>query len=1778
MLGREDAELAESLSRLCVLRTEDYQLLKSIRKTQRQKPDPDYLGLLLGEFRKREKWRSDREVELLSQLGAWEYGYYTETRYTEGMAWREMGQFQPVYLECIKATYHLEARDLQESPFATMDSSTFLYSCEKDSSLHSLGYNVVLEMFADANKEENSSVHAGVLVDTLYPLQRDVTRMPDVLDDSQLASVHSHPVESTVSQAKEDIVNTHVKPGVRASLRASLRVWQVLFLLWKHLLMRCPIDNLANVDEMFHALSSTAGSFLNTQRCRFTSLLESTDSMHRMTEEAERGCVGCGDGSSETCFHCGCTVCGQRRREEAAPVVVCAACGASTHVRCSKNVFTGEPIDLPGAGKRRKPNEFYCSVDCALGVTLVRNTRWCEPLSRHLEEEARSRWSEVQGLLACAEERALVVPAGVDEAAAANMQLRFEQWEQYFAEERLEVAHPLPIAPPFVRLETAAVEAAVRALLSPGGQARRLCGLDPEEYAIGSVAALPDKRRWAATATPVPSGKSNSFLQEARDLLWSAASLPTVVVEKDLSRLLSTKARAFPTSKPLCPAMNFCEFSTTFDKTRAAFAPSSGYDAPRIEATTAASLDIFFFCVNLTRAAGTVCTVYTPCGSFAVHFRSDGESTFLLHVRSCVMESTARDSAPPHSSADGDAAQLFSASLTPEAVEQITSAAGLRKNFRTFAEMTYNALIGSSTCLRFFVESPEALQRRIHEDVAQREAQRRDIETSSSPPAPAPALAAVPALSKPSAGDSDMLLTVDYDVDFTRAIFPLPLTKAPRSEGRSEGLRMEVRASVAHSPAEDREVVPARVDRTQHQLDRQHLAEALRLIQVLNGENATLKKENRMLAHLTREKMAEMQQLCKAFEEGAAAIAENIRLRMELQKAKEHVEEVEAAMSRLRRQTAVPCGSSRHISPSSRRSRAPLESRDVNLLPTHRHHHHEKASILGSQRRDRLLWRAALAGSGVGLAVVLRLAERIRHHHEGPRYQRALGPLTATGWVGRFSALSKFFCFSRSPACHGKEGVDRVSAPQQTPRIQFFDSSLYLVVRLQQLSRLSPVLMRLSFSPSLLSTFLNSEKKKYIPQASLAFQPPCLDEVVKLHLFEQATPMQVATIWNQHHLQFIQYWGRTISTAAYNAIEPRLRRCPYFVVPVFRDKGLFNVVTNFSDDVVGVAPLGEWQQKQDATSLHMTIQFFTELSRSKQLVLVRCEIKDEVFKRSDCLFVTQMLLKYYTLPSLFERWVETFNKKPNQFDYHAFLRSMKDDAGKDNIIIEDKKSDMRRDAYGPNYEKSAQLTVMMRIETTLTTHSNEKNNNIKQTNKQKKNTKQTNKQGLFPVFEIVIRSHAHTTTMACRHRVLGLSMLGLTLRHGLVSFFFIPPPPYFHPFLSGVDSISASIRVALTRIAGRDEREFVLLVPPLDPPYDWVRCRFGVELPYLFSGSFEEAKETAQRDAKYLIVCLHARYHEGGKELFQQVLCSEDVVTEFVERGIFFGACVEEAVGKKLAEQYNIETLPSLVVVFKNEVALDLSGRLTKEIVLEEWRKCTAVWDGIVAEELSFRVDQQQRQRAIEEEARRLEQIEQEDIERLEAFEKQKRESERREAERRRLEQQREEEAAARALAEQKEREAAEERAERAEKTKEEARRLLSEEPDAGEPDVVALRFRFATGGQETRRFRRTDAADQLLYFVRSRDAYNGSATIQLVMGYPPALLQWDEGAALGSLKGNGGLMTDAVDGEGHINLSRLLQECASPVSASLWERSTRLSRLLHPAPITLRSLLTHTN
>eukprot|EP00906_Rhabdomonas_costata_P021015 RCo030551 len=172
-----------------------------------------------------------------------------------------------------------------------------------------------------------------------------------------------------------------------------------------------------------------------------------------------------------------------------------------------------------------------------------------------------------------------------------------------------------------------------------------------------------------------------------------------------------------------------------------------------------------------------------------------------------------------------------------------------------------------------------------------------------------------------------------------------------------------------------------------------------------------------------------------------------------------------------------------------------------------------------------------------------------------------------------------------------------------------------------------------------------------------------LNEILKMELVERVSPKGITNMWLMHHEYAIQYVGKVLSAAAYSALSPRLLGNPFFVVPVFREKGLFNVMLNNQKDLTLVAPLGEFQKQGDLCQVHLTIQFFTELMNSKGLVLLRTEIKDQVLNKQDAIHITNTFLRYYTYPNCFE-FVHEFNRRPNQFDYHRFLRHLKEDSKK----------------------------------------------------------------------------------------------------------------------------------------------------------------------------------------------------------------------------------------------------------------------------------------------------------------------------------------------------------------------------------------------------------------------------------------------------------------------------------------------------------------------------------
>lgn len=306
----------------------------------------------------------------------------------------------------------------------------------------------------------------------------------------------------------------------------------------------------------------------------------------------------------------------------------------------------------------------------------------------------------------------------------------------------------------------------------------------------------------------------------------------------------------------------------------------------------------------------------------------------------------------------------------------------------------------------------------------------------------------------------------------------------------------------------------------------------------------------------------------------------------------------------------------------------------------------------------------------------------------------------------------------------------------------------------------------------------------------------------------------------------------------------------------------------------------------------------------------------------------------------------------------------------------------------------------------------------------------------------------------------------------------------------------------------------------------WTPYYEDASLPYAFKGTFSEAKSEAQEEAKYLVVCFYSSLYEEADSFLTNVLMADEVAAQFLERCVVFFACVETIEGDFLASKYGVHTYPSLVVLFKNEVAMELGGRLTKEIILEELKKCIQTWDIIVAEELVALSERKICRQEIDRDKERLQQLEEEDAKLLREFMKEKEQKEKEKEEQRRLKRARLEAQASLAQALEKQHRALKEREAQKAFLKEEAVRLLHPEPSlekkegnkkgnhnehsSDQVSIVHLRFRFRSGEMRHRRFLRDDLADQLLYYVRTVDDTCCSGTVELSAGFPSSVLKWE--------------------------------------------------------------------
>lgn len=171
--------------------------------------------------------------------------------------------------------------------------------------------------------------------------------------------------------------------------------------------------------------------------------------------------------------------------------------------------------------------------------------------------------------------------------------------------------------------------------------------------------------------------------------------------------------------------------------------------------------------------------------------------------------------------------------------------------------------------------------------------------------------------------------------------------------------------------------------------------------------------------------------------------------------------------------------------------------------------------------------------------------------------------------------------------------------------------------------------------------------------------PKSLDQIVKMRYLEKEFPEQVKHIWNSHHYFKPDLLSDAIRVNTYETLLPRMRKCPLFIIPIQKKLGYVNYMVQCQEQYILITSLLEFKKRGEYANPYLCVSHFTELAKSKQLVLMRGEINMQLITKPEAIELIRLTYIFYLSDRLYLNFVEPFNKTPHLFDYEKFLQTVK---------------------------------------------------------------------------------------------------------------------------------------------------------------------------------------------------------------------------------------------------------------------------------------------------------------------------------------------------------------------------------------------------------------------------------------------------------------------------------------------------------------------------------------
>eukprot|EP00903_Cladosiphon_okamuranus_P012709 g11883.t1 len=176
------------------------------------------------------------------------------------------------------------------------------------------------------------------------------------------------------------------------------------------------------------------------------------------------------------------------------------------------------------------------------------------------------------------------------------------------------------------------------------------------------------------------------------------------------------------------------------------------------------------------------------------------------------------------------------------------------------------------------------------------------------------------------------------------------------------------------------------------------------------------------------------------------------------------------------------------------------------------------------------------------------------------------------------------------------------------------------------------------------------------PKRDLSFSfpgPRKLADITNLPLLEKEEKESIADIWAAYHDERPDSLGTVMPGDALADLQAKARKCPMFILPVWRDGGHFMMLSQYQDTCFLLTYLEDYKVNPGGAQPYATISMYADLVDSKDLGLIRADITPNLTKKEVDRLV-RLLIRFYSPHA--HHHVEAFNLRTEEFDLEKMLQ------------------------------------------------------------------------------------------------------------------------------------------------------------------------------------------------------------------------------------------------------------------------------------------------------------------------------------------------------------------------------------------------------------------------------------------------------------------------------------------------------------------------------------------